>query len=110
MAQARFDALRSLAFGGLSGTYAPVGTAVTKNFVVFKVVNTTNADVTGSFDAGVTDNIFIPAGSFCLYDLSTNAPPIPVNDSLVMSIGTRLYAKATGASSGAVYFEGLYAK
>jgi hypothetical protein len=110
MAVARFDALRSLAFGGISGTYATVGTPLTVNWKMFKITNNTNGDLFISAD-GTTDNLFIPALSFTLYDLSTNAPPVSQSDAFSMSIGTQFYAKqSTAPSSGSVYIEGVYAK
>src|SRR5258706_15965538 len=103
MAVARFDALRSLAFGGISGSYAVIGTPLTQNWREFCIVNGTNGDIFVSAD-GTTNNFFIPARSFLLWDLSTNAPPISESDTFVLAIGTQFYVKqSTAPSSGAVY-------
>lgn len=110
MAIIRADSLRTLAFGGISGTYATVGAALAHTWRMFRVTNNTNGDLFISFD-GTTDNLFVPASSFVLYDLSTNAPPISETDNLVLGIGTQFYAKqSTAPSSGSVWIEGLYAK
>lgn len=110
MAIARADSLRTLAFGGISGSYATVGSALTHNWRMFRITNNTNGDLFISFD-GTTNNLFVPASSFVLYDLSTNAPPISETDNLVLGIGTQFYAKqSTAPSSGALWIEGIYAK
>ena len=111
MAIVRADSIRLLAFGGITGSYATVGSAIAHNWRTFKVTNNTNADLFISFD-GTTDNIVTPKTSFTLYDLATNAPPIPESDNFVLQVGTQFYARAVSGnpSSGSVYVEGLYAK
>lgn len=110
MAVARFDVIRSLAFGGISGSYATIGTPLTQNWREFRIVNGTNGNVFVSAD-GTSDNFFLPANSFVLWDLSTNAPPISDTDTFVMGIGTQFYVKqSTAPTSGAVYIEGIYAR
>lgn len=110
MAIVRFDALRSLAFGGISGTYAPIGTPLDRNWRMFRITNDTDGDMFISAD-GTTDNLFVPANGFTLYDLSTNAQPIKQSDTFVMGIGTQFYVKqASAPTSGAVYIEGIYAR
>lgn len=110
MAQALVDTLRTLAFGGISGTYATVGSVLAHNWRVFRITNNTNGDLFISLD-GTNDNLFVPAGSFVLYDLSSNAPPISESDNLVLKLGTQFYAKqSTAPTSGALWIEGIYAK
>ncbi len=110
MAIVRVDAVRTLAFGGISGTYATVGTPIAFNWRMFRVTNNTNGDLFISFD-GTTNNLFVPANGFVLYDLSTNADPSSQTDGFVLQVGTQFYAKqSTAPSSGAVYVEGLYAR
>lgn len=109
MVVARADSIRSLAFGGISGSYAPVGAPLSKNWSMFRITNNTNGDLFISFD-GTTDNLFVPANGFVLYDLSTNAPPVSVTDNLVLAINTQFYAKQSSApSTGSLYIEGIYA-
>lgn len=110
MAVARFDALKSLAFGGISAVYAPVGTVVNQNWRMFCITNNTDGDLFISAD-GTTDNFFIPALSFRLYDLSTNAQPLAASDNFVIGIGTQFYTRySTAPSSGSIYIEGVYAR
>lgn len=110
MAIVRFDALRSLAFGGISGSYAPIGTPLARNWRMFRVTNNTDGDMFISAD-GTTNNLFVPKNGYVLYDLATNAPPINQSDTFVMGIGTQFYVKqSTAPSSGAVYIEGIYAR
>lgn len=105
MAVAHFDTLRSLAFGGISGAYAALGSTLATNTRIFKLTNGTDGDLFVSLD-GVNNHMFLPAGSFTLYDLSTNSPPIAVTDNLVLAIGTQFSVKqSTAPTSGSVYLE-----
>lgn len=108
MARVKAETLRSVALTSLSGTYTAVGSALTHPLKVSKLTNNTGSDLILSTD-GVTDNFFMPMGSFTLYDLSANSPPVEVNDNFVLPIGTRLYAKIS-SDAPSLYFEGLYAE
>ncbi len=110
MAVARYDALRSAAFGSITGSYTTLGTPIQHLFRAFCLTNNTDGDLFISFD-GTTDNIFIPKNGFRLYDVSTNSPPISAIDNLVIGINTQFYVKySTAPTSGSVWLEGLYAK
>lgn len=110
MAIIRADVLRSISAATLDGTYRAIGTAIQHNWRVFKITNQTDGDLLISFD-GTNDNLFVPAQTFTLYDLSTNAPPISVVDNLVLGVGTIIYAKeSTAATTKSCYVEGLYAR
>jgi len=109
MAIARIDSYRTLAFGAITVGFVPVGAALTHTWRAFRVVNTTDGNITISFD-GINDNLFIPASSFVLYDLSANSSTISSEDGLVLSKGTQFYVKqATAPTLGAIYIEGFYA-
>ena len=109
MAVARFDTLRTLAFGSISGTYAAVGTPIANNWREFRLLNATNGDMFFSAD-GVNDNFFLPANTFLLWDLSTNAP-INEADNFALSLQTQFYVRqSTAPTTGAVYVEGIYAR
>lgn len=95
----RVDALRSLAAAGISATYAPVGSALNHPMRLFKILNTCNGDVTVSFD-GVKDNDYVPAGSFVLYDCTTNK--VLPDTTFVFQPGTQVFVKGTVAT-GNVY-------
>lgn len=103
----RVDQLRIEPFGSVMGTYAAFGPAFAHTMRMVRFVNTTDADMLISFDT-VNDNIILPAGSFVLYDCTTNR-----EESLtffVFQIGTQAYLKyASGApTKGSVYLECVY--
>ncbi len=104
----RYEALRSLAFGGISGTYAGVGTAFDNPVRMIKITNLTDADLLISFD-GVTDRDIVPANTVEVLDYGSNKA-IP-GGQLDQSIGERVYVKqASGAAtSGSVYVTVIYA-
>lgn len=98
--RATWNDMRSLGFASISGTYAGIGSALTNPCRIIKIVNTTDADITIS-DNGIRDVDIVPAGSFTLYDLTTNS-------NMYIDLGTRLYAKGS-PTSGSVYVVSLYA-
>lgn len=102
---ARVDQLRSLASGGISGSYATLGSPFTHPARIIRVINATQGDMLISFD-GVTDNLFIPANSFVLYDISSNDDP---SEGFRISNRTQIYVKqSTAPVSGSVYLEMIY--
>lgn len=102
---ARVDALRSLAFGSISGTYAALGTPFAHPMRVVRFINNTNGDIFVSFD-GTTNNLFVPAGSFVLYDIASDDDP---TDQFRIVKGTQIYIKQSSApSSGTFYLECIY--
>jgi hypothetical protein len=109
MAIVRFDTLRSKAFGTITNSYTTLGSALDRNWRVFKITNNTDADMLISAD-GTNDNFFVPAGSYTLDDLATNALNVQDSDWFVMQIGTQFYIKySSGApTSGSVYIEAIY--
>lgn len=102
----RVDGLRSLAAGSITSTFLPIGTAFGHLVRLLKVVNNTNADIIISYD-GTTDNDFVPASSFYLYDGNTNKN-LP-DSRYVFQINTTVYARSTGSpSTGAIYVVCLF--
>ena len=107
--RAQLEALRSLAFGGISAAYAVIGTALDYPSRLICFTNNTEGDMLISRD-GVTDEMFIAAGSFKLFDVSTNHKPSNQND-FVFEKGTQWYAKQiTAPVSGSIYIETIYAE
>jgi len=107
--RARVDALRTLAFGSVGATYAPLGSALGFQARIICFTNTTNSDVLLSMD-GSTDQLIVPAGSFKLFDVTVNHRPVNMDD-FCFAIGTQWYVKyASAPSSGAVYIEVVYAQ
>lgn len=107
--RAELEALRSLAFGGISATYAVVGDPFLFPCRLICFTNNTDGDLLFSRD-GVTDELFVAAGSFKLFDVSTNHRHVNQDD-LVFVKGTQWYVKeSTNPTEGAVYIETLYAE
>lgn len=104
----RYDPYRTLAFGAISGSYAVIGGVTTHLMRLVHFVNATNADMDFSFD-GVTNNVFVPANSFALYDLQANSE---ANFDFFLALNTQIYVKqhAGAATSGAVYIIMIYGK
>lgn len=106
-AVAEFDTLRSIAFGSISGSYANIGTSLDTQCTLFKIANNTDGDVIISTNGGVTDHIFVAAGSFSLYDIRSNRKTIH-QDNYVLPIGTQFAIKqVTAPTEGNVYVEVL---
>jgi hypothetical protein len=107
--RAELEPLRSLAFGSISGTYAAIGTPTDFPTRLICFTNNTDGDLLFSRD-GSTDELFIAAGSFKLFDISTNHRPVNQDD-FVFSIGTQWYVKqSTAPTEGSVYIEVMYAE
>ncbi len=103
-----FDNLRSIAFGSISGTYAPIGTPFAHEVRLICFTNTSDGDMFIS-DDGINDKLFIPKGAFKLFDLTTNkVSSCPL---WVLAEGTQFYARQSSAPTlGAVYIEALWGK
>lgn len=101
--RAQFDAVREVAFGGISGTYATVGGVLTDHARIVRMANSTNVEVYISVD-GTNNNFRLAANSFVLIDFSTNKIR---DDGLFVSVGTQFYVKqVSGApASGGVWIE-----
>lgn len=107
--KAKVDVLRTLASGSVGASYAVIGAPLAYQARIICFTNTTNEDVLFSMD-GVTDELIVPAGSFKLFDVTTNHRPINQDD-FCFAIGTQWYVKyAAAPSSGAVYIEVVYAQ
>ena len=101
-----FEAINELAFGGISSSYALIGTT-TQPARIFSITNSTNENMYISFD-GSTDHLKILPNGFKLYDLNTNHGQ---ESRLELSKNTSVYVKddGTGATVGSVFFEVIYA-
>jgi hypothetical protein len=104
-----FDTLRSLAFGGISGTYAAVGTATTVQPRIICITNDTDAGMIFSDDnTNATGKLYLPRGTFKLFDLTANLVP-GKDDGFFIKEGTIIYVKqASAPGAGAVYVEYIY--
>ncbi len=109
VSRAFFESLRSLAFGGISGTYAAVGTPTTHMIRAFCITNDTEGDMIFTLDnTDAAGNMFVAAGSYKLYDIQSNMNA-QFDDKYVLEIGTQFYVKqSTAPVSGSVYVECMY--
>ncbi len=107
-ARAFFEEIRTLGFGGISGNYASVGAATTREVRIFKISNNTAGDMYFTTDAITPkDQMFLAAGSFTLYDIQANSAPS--DDQFSFPVGTQFSVKQiTAPVSGAVYIEIIY--
>lgn len=106
-----FDTLRTIAFGSISGTYAALGSALTTRPRIICFTNTTDVDLIASTDnTNATGQIYLPAKSFKLYDLTANLIP-GKDDAFEVAVATQFYIKDTGSAAtlGSVILEAVYA-
>lgn len=106
---AKFEPLRTLAFGGISGAYAAVGTPTDNRIRAFCITNNTQGDMIFSVDNGVVaGQMFVAKGSYKLYDVQANMNA-QFDDAYVLPIGTQFYVKqVTAPTSGDVWIECLH--
>lgn len=103
---AQIDILRSLGFASISAAYTPVGTAFNFAVKIICITNNTNGDMFFSND-GINDKLFLPAGTFKLFDLQTNKEE--GQRIFELPIGTQISVRqSTAATSGSVYVEIIY--
>lgn len=109
VARAHFESLRSLAFGGISASYAPVGAPLGHMVRAFCITNNTQGDLIFSLDPNDTaGNMFIAKGSYKLYDVQSNMNQ-QFDDKYVLAVGEQFYVKqVTAPTAGSVYIECLY--
>lgn len=110
-AKVRFDTIRTLGFAAISGTYAAVGSVLAVEARIVCFTNKTQGDMIFTTDNTVAaGQIFVPAGSFKLYDLTANIVPNK-DDTYVIAKATQFYVKqSTAPVSGDVYIEIVYAQ
>lgn len=100
------DPVRSLAYTGISGSYAAVGTPTTAPIRLICITNNTDGDMFFSTD-GIHNMLFIAAGSFKLFDLNTNR--LNIAQYWAIPSNTQFYvAQSSSPSKGAVYIECLW--
>lgn len=103
-----FEAVRTVAFGGIGAAYAAVGTATVDQARLISIFNATDANVTISFD-GVTDHIIMASGSGQVFDFTANEVK---DDGLFLKKGTIFYAKRTSGAptAGSLWIQVMYAQ
>ncbi len=99
-----YDVMRSRDSATFTGTYQTLGSALSFNCSIVKIVNNSGVLITVSTD-GINDHEILPASSFTLYDITTNSNQ--QGDSIYVPKGTQYYVKGT-ASTGLVYLVTQY--
>ncbi len=98
------EAVRTLAFGAISGTYAALGSALLNPARIYYILNTTDGALTFSWN-GTTDHFVVNAGGFLLLDVTTNRSD--TGGMCAIAQGTVTWVKGT-ATSGSVYLSVFY--
>lgn len=99
------EPVRSVAFGGISGTYAGIGTFFANPIRILLVQNITDALLMFSLD-GLNDNFPVNADSFVLLDVTANKT---IDQGAFFAQGTRIYVKEIDVPSmGSVYVSVFY--
>ena len=101
--RAQWEALRTRAASSFTGSYQTLGTPLGHPAILLKISNNTSVDITISLD-GTTDQIFIPDGTFTLYDINTNHQDENV---FAAAKNTQFYVKGA-MGTGDVYLEVIY--
>jgi hypothetical protein len=99
-----YDLLRSRDSATFTGSYQTLGSALTFNCSIVKIVNNSTVLITVSVD-GVNDHDVAPGNSFFLYDVTSDSPA--ESGSIFVQKGTQYYVKGS-AGSGSVYLVTLY--
>lgn len=98
-----WETLRTFDTATLTGSYQLVGTALTKQSYILKMINNSNVLVTVSID-GATDIDVLPSNSFFLYDEATLVNPFPAG----IPKGTQFFVKGGTPGVGLVYLVNQY--
>lgn len=103
----RFDAVRSVANASITASYTALGIPLGHAMRVLHFINNTDGDMFISFD-GTTDNIFMPADTFSLYDLTCDQD---ATESFRYQSGTQLYIRYdTAPTTKSFYVVAIYGK
>ena len=103
-----FEDLRVLAFGGISGNYALVGTVFQHPVRQLIIHNTTNANIIISYD-GISDKSFIATGTSRVMDYCSNTSMQGGMLEQPAQQGVYVKEEAAATASGNVYVEVIYA-
>lgn len=104
--RAEFEELRSIAFGGISGVYASLGTPINNSARILYFLNITDSSVLVTDDI-TKDKLVLPAnGGFFIVDLMANSS----KEAWGTQKGKQYYVKELDATttSGSVYLTVMY--
>jgi hypothetical protein len=117
-AQTEFDSLRVIANGSITNSYVAFGATFTHRVRILKVTNNSDGDMFIAFNntpatapgsTGTTDNDFVPAGGFVLYDFSANSQGLA--NPFVIQNGTQTWIRYSSApTKNSVYLTCIYAE
>lgn len=105
----RYEDLRLLAFGSITGAYVGVGASFVNPVRMLKITNTTDQDMDISFN-GIDTKDMVAARSSFIYDYGSNL--IAPAGIFEQSAGERVYIKQIGVTApttGAIYVTVIYA-
>lgn len=102
----KYETLRSVDTAALSGAYVVFGTPLSNPAAIYKIVNNSNVAVTIS-ENGMDDHDIIPAGTFVLYDCTSNR--VDGSGGLYKPKNTQFYVKSA-AGTGLVYLVSQFAQ
>ena len=104
--RARPEALRTLAYSGISSTYAGVGTGLIHPARCIYILNNTDRALTFSL-GGIEDWLVLPSLAYFFWDIAANQS---LNRGWYLAEGERLYVKTptTNPTQGNVYFSVMY--
>ncbi len=83
------EPIRKLEFGGITDTFADLGSPFTRPIRILQIKNTTDVTLEVTID-GTNVNFELPTNSFDLYDVSTNRAP---QEMALMRAGIQLQVK-----------------
>lgn len=104
----RYENVRTLDFGSISGTYSGVGGSFQNPIRIIKIKNGTDADLYISFN-GIDDMDALIAHSGDIVDYGANrSNPVEILD---QSLGERVYVRSVSGNptTGNVYVTAIYA-
>jgi hypothetical protein len=100
------DTIRTLAYTGISGSFAAVGSPTRNATRLICFTNNTDGDMFFSYD-GINNMLFVAAGSFKLFDVCSNRDDY--NGVYLLPSNQQWWvAQSTMPTKGAVYIEVLY--
>lgn len=103
----QFDAIRTVAQGSITAIYQVLGPSFANPVRIIAITNDTNGALFISTD-GVTDQMFVPASSFRVYDLNSNR--LNNNPYFCLGVNTQLFVRYVVAptTGNGVYAECLW--
>lgn len=105
--RAAFEAVREIASGSITASYAALGSVLTDHARIIRFVNSTDKDMYISTD-GSTNMLRIATNSYLILDFSANKVR---DDGLFIPLGTQFYIKYQAApGSGNFWCEVVYAQ